>query len=604
MPRRDLTIAMVGAGGDGVVTMGDMLAQAGAREGLNVIKTEAYGPQIRGGESSCVVRLSADPVNAQGDRVDILVVFSWADFARFRGEVLPAPDALVLYEESDPTPREATGVVVGEEAVWVPLPFNRLAKATSAGKNIVTLGILSELFALPAAALRSAIQHKLGKKKTGVLEANLNGFAAGAELAGTLDPALAGRRLSYEKGEPKLLMSGNEACAVGALHAGCRFFAGYPITPSTEVLQFLADWMPKVGGRVIQTEDELSAIGAVVGASYAGVKSATSTSGPGLSLMSETLGLASMAEIPAVVINVQRGGPSTGLPTKSEQSDLWQALWGTHGDAPRVVIAPTDVEDCFHATVDAFNISEEYQLPVLVLSDQSIGQRRETIIASALEHEVIERRLPADLAGTPYARFAETPDGVSPMAVPGMVGGEYQTNGLEHDEQGRPASSHLTHERMSEKRYRKLRPIRDRYHRVRRYGPERARLGIVCWGSSKGPVKEAVLRANEHGESVAAFVPLMMYPFPKHQLQAFLKSVDEVLIVELSYSAQFAKYLRTFMDLPQEKTSIYKRSGGKNLTVEEIEGQILASTSAERVAGDLAEAISAAPLGAAIEGRV
>jgi len=577
MPTNDLTIAMVGSGGDGVVTMGNFVAQAAAREGLQVIQTEAYGPQIRGGETSCTVRVASRNIFAQGDSVDVLVVFGWQDFARFQGEIAAAADAVILYEAADETSFERLNLPVGEHTRWIPIPFQQLSKdsaGTPAAKNIVTLGVLAELFGLPAEAIQKAIQRKFAKKKASLAESNARAFEAGRVFARSVAEDVAHKRLAYEKGEPRLLMSGNEAAAVGALHAGCRFFAGYPITPSSEILHFLGEWMPKVGGSFVQTEDELAAIGAVIGASFARVKSMTATSGPGLSLMVEMLGLASMAEVPAVIIDVQRGGPSTGNPTKSEQSDLLQALWGTHGDAPRVVMACSDVEDCFHATVDAFNISEEFQLPVLVLSDQAVGQRRETVSEDTLVHEVRDRLKPGAEELARYERYRDTESGVSPMAVPGMRGGMYQTNGLEHDQLGRPTSMHLTHEKMNAKRYRKMWPIRDRYHFFRRYGPERAEVGVLCWGSSKGAVEEAVLAANARGERVAAFVPQMIYPFPKQQFQEFLASVGELLIVELSYTAQFYKYLRTFLALPEGRTHVFKRSGGKNLTVAEVSAEI------------------------------
>ncbi len=578
MPTRDLTFAIVGSGGDGVITTGDMLAQTGASVGLHVMKVEAYGPQIRGGESSCTVRISADPIFAQGDLVQVLVVFNWADFAQFRGEILAAPDAIVIYEEADDSPRE--GIDLGPDTGdvrWVPVPFIELAKesaGTKLAKNIVTLGLLSELFKLPQEPLEKAIRGKFAKKKPEVLEANLRGFEAGKLHAAKIADAAAGKRMQYTPGEPMLLMSGNELSAVAALHAGCRFFAGYPITPSSEVLHLLSELMPKVGGYLVQTEDELSAIGAVIGGSFAGVKSMTATSGPGLALMTEMLGLASMAEIPAVIIDVQRGGPSTGLPTKSEQSDLWQALWGSHGDAPRVVLAPADVEDCFHATVAAFNIAEEAQVPVIVLSDQFIAQRRETLSMLTLDHEVRGRQVPSAGDLHEYKRYKETKSGISPMSWPGMKGGEYQTNGLEHTEDGSPTSMFLTHEKMNAKRYRKLRLVRDKYSFYRHYGTERADVGIICWGSSKGPVKEAVLRANGRGERVSAFVPQLLYPFPYHEFQDYIKTVREVIVVELSYSAQFYKYLQTFLDLPEGHTYVFKRSGGKNLTVGEVEDKI------------------------------
>jgi 2-oxoglutarate ferredoxin oxidoreductase subunit alpha len=290
--------------------------------------------------------------------------------------------------------------------------------------------------------------------------------------------------------------------------------------------------------------------------------------------MTEMLGLASMAEIPAVIIDVQRGGPSTGLPTKSEQSDLWQALWGSHGDAPRVVLAPTDVEDCFHATVTAFNIAEESQLPVIVLSDQFIAQRSESLSMLTLDHEVVGRQVPSAGDLENYERYRDTKSGISPMSWPGIKGGEYQTNGLEHRADGSPTSMHIVHEQMNAKRYRKLTPVRDKYSIFKRYGSEQADVGIICWGSAKGPVKEAVQRANGRGEKVSAFVPQLLYPFPAREFRDYLKSVREVIVAELSYSAQFYKYLRTFLQLPEGHTYVFKRSGGKNLTVVEVENKI------------------------------
>lgn len=556
------------------MTLGDLVAQAAAKEGLHVIKTESYGPQIRGGEASCTVRVAAEEIFAPGDAVDVLVVFRWADFAHFRGEISVAPDALVLYEAAEERPSvEQLGLVRDENLSWFSIPFAELSRASSGtpgSKNLVALGILGEILGLPGETLKRALARRFGRKKASVLAANALAFDSGRGFAASTGEALAGKRLPYTPSGQRLLMSGNEAVAIGALHAGCRFFAGYPITPSSEILHFLAEWMPRAGGSFLQTEDELAAIGAVIGASFAGVKSMTATSGPGLSLMTEMLGLASMAEVPVVIVDVQRGGPSTGNPTKSEQSDLLQALFGTHGDAPRVVLACSDVEDCFHATVEAFNISEEFQVPVLVLSDQAVAQRKETISPGALEHEVRDRLKPIAEELAEYERYRDTANGVSPMSVPGMRNGMYQTNGLEHDAEGRPSSLYLTHETMNAKRYRKMWPIRDRYHSFRRFGPERADVGVLCWGSSKGPVQEAVAAANARGESVAAFVPQMLYPFPKRDFEEFLSGVGDLLIVELSYTAQFYKYLRTFLDLPAGRTHVLKRSGGKDLTAAEV----------------------------------
>ncbi len=562
---RDLTLAIVGSGGDGAVVAGDILSMACAAEGLHVMKTEAYGPQIRGGESSCTVRISTEPILAQADAIDALVVFSWDDFARFASEITPAPDATILYEAADSAPESFSAFNL------VPVAFGDLAREANApkNKNIAALGVMCQIFDLPAAPVRLAMERRFGKKAAEVIESNLRAFDHGIEAARSIKVST--KRLVYERAEPKLLMSGNEAVAVAAIDAGCRFFAGYPITPSSEVLHFLGEWLPRIGGTCLQTEDELAAIGAVVGGSFAGVKSMTATSGPGLSLMAEMIGLASMAEVPAVVYNVQRGGPSTGIPTKSEQSDLMHAVYASHGDTPRVVIACSDVEDSYHATVEAFNIAEEFQVPVIVLSDQSIAQCRETLDAGSLTHPVHDRRVATPDELSEYRRYRVTESGVSPMSIPGMAGGMYQTNGLEHDEQGRPSSMFITHERMNAKRYRKLEAIAGRDGLVRRYGPAKADLGIICWGSSAGPVRLAVEQLNASGASVAALVPQMIVPLPKAQIQSFIDGCREILIVELSYSQQFHHYLRAEVDLPRGgATQVHARSGGKALTVSEI----------------------------------
>ena len=565
----EFSLSIVGAGGDGAVAAGDILAMACAREGLHVIKTEAYGPQIRGGESSCTVRISATRIHAQADALEALIVLSWADYGRFRDELTPAADAMIFHDEKDAAPEAM------KDHRLIAVPFS----AQRAAKNIYALGLLSAAFGLPAEAIRGAVRHRFQKKAESVIEANLTafeaGFASGLAYAGV-------KTLQYTPSSPKLLMAGNEASALGAVEAGCTFFAGYPITPSSEILHLLGEWLPRMGGTCLQTEDELAAIGAVVGASFAGAKAMTATSGPGLSLMSEMLGLSSMAEVPSVIINVQRGGPSTGIPTKSEQSDLWHALYGGHGDTPRVVLACSDVEDSFHTTVDGFNIAEEFQLPVIVLSEQAVAQRRETIEGGRLVHAISRRRIANGDELGEYRRYRVTESGVSPMTVPGMRAGEYQTNGLEHDEQGRPSAGHTTHEVMNAKRYRKMEAIARRYPLFTRFGPEGADLGILCWGASLGVVREAVDRLSAQGLRVAAFAPRILMPLPKEELQSFLDDCAQLLIVELSFARQFTKYLRSELDLPRG-VRVHARSGAKNLTVTEVIREAVAALTKEEV---------------------
>ena len=554
--KQEVSFSIVGSGGDGAVAAGDIIAMACASQGLNVIKTEAYGPQIRGGESSCTVRISSAPLFAQAGQLDAIVVFNWKDYGRFGDELDPATDCHFFYEAADAVPDGITGNLT-------PLPFKKLAPDA---KNMIAIGVLASTFGLPLEPLRNAIKQRFAKKTAAVVEANLRALDAGATAVPLTVP------LAQQKATAKLLMSGNDASAFGALHAGCSFFAGYPITPSTEILQTLMSWLPKIGGTCVQTEDELSAIGAVVGASFAGAKAMTATSGPGLSLMSEMIGLSSIAEIPSVIVNVQRGGPSTGIPTKSEQSDLLHAVNGSHGDTPRVVLAPCDVEDAFHSTVEAFNIAEEYQVPVIVLSDQLIAQRRETIDAASLTHDVRQRRIGG---GADYKRYADTVDGVSPMAVPGMPELMYQTNGLEHDEHGHPASGFSMHQKMNTKRYRKMTAIAEQYRLFRKFGDDKPELGILCWGSSSGPVREAIDAMRQSGRSVGAFIPRILAPLPAADIQAFIDSCQRILVIELSHSEQFHQYLRSQIDLPRGKTTVFARSGGKSLSVSEVVAQAL-----------------------------
>lgn len=562
---REASFSIVGSGGDGAVVAGDLAAMACAARGLHVIKTESYGPQIRGGESSSTVRVAKKKLLAQADAIDGLVVFRFADFTRFRSEIVLSDSCVVFHEPDDAPPPE----LVGAQRLFQPIPFAALAKSAGApgARNIVAIGLLAAVFGLPVEGLRAALRKRFRRRDAAVIEGNLRALESGFAEGSTIN--LVTPNVDDVASRPHLMMSGNEAAALGALHAGCTFFAGYPITPSSEVLHFLGEWLPRVGGTCVQTEDELSAIGEVIGASFAGAKAMTATSGPGLSLMSEMLGLSSIAEIPSVIVNVQRGGPSTGLPTRSEQSDLYHALYGSHGDTPRVVLAACDVEDAFHATVDAFNIAEEYQVPVIVLSDQLIGQRRETVEAENLVHDVAHRRVALPREGEIYERYADTSDGVSPMTVPGVARGMYQTNGLEHDRRGRPASSFVVHEEMNEKRFRKMEAIARSFPLFRRFGALSPELGILCWGSSTGTIAEAVQELSRLG-NVAAFAPRILMPLPVEELQWFIDSCERLLVVELSYSAQFYRYLRSSVDLPSGKTEVYARSGGKTLTVAEV----------------------------------
>ncbi len=577
MDVKDITIGMVGSGGDGVVSAGEFLVSAAAAEGLYAYLLKAFGPQIRGGESSCRVRISDHRLYTHGTGIDVLVAFNWEDFVKMRSELVVKDGVFVIYEEKDPTPEGDIPLDPAIKRTVRKIPLTKIAldvAGTALAKNIVTLGIIGEAFRLPTDGLKHAIRTKFAKKGEKVIDSNIAALEGGASWAREHLQEIP-RRLTYVRGTPKIALTGNEAFAAGALYAGCRFYAGYPITPSSEILEWMARELPKFGGTCVQAEDEIAAIGMLAGVSFAGGKCMTSTAGPGLSLMTEALGLATTAELPMVVVDCQRTGPSTGIPTKPEQSDLYQALFSAHGDAPRVVMAPIDVPDSFRVAVEAFNIAETYQTPVVVLSDQLIAQRKVSIERiDPKQIAVVDRRKPSPQELEPYERFRVTPDGVSPMAIPGMRGGAYVAAGIEHDELGDPTSSGEVHERMNEKRIRKLEPLRERGDLVLRFGREDARVGVISWGSTVSALREVLDVMAEQGRHFKILAPSVIYPLPVAIVQRFTDSVDRLLVIEMNHLGQFYRYLRMHVDLPPGKVKAYHRSGGRVFDVHEVMAQV------------------------------
>ncbi|MFQ5542224.1 MAG: 2-oxoacid:acceptor oxidoreductase subunit alpha, partial [Candidatus Binatia bacterium] len=421
-------------------------------------------------------------------------------------------------------------------------------------KNIVVLGALSHLLGLPRKKIEEFLSEKFARKGKTVLEHNLDALQKGIHFAEK--ESLETNPLQFPKGkkEQNLLMTGNEAIALGATTAGMRCFFGYPITPASEIMEWLAVNLPKVGGKVLQTEDEISAICGVAGASWTGGKTMTATSGPGLSLMSETIGLLSMAEIPAVIVDSQRGGPSTGMPTKTEQSDLFLALYGSHGDAPRVVMAPTSVADCLRVISLAFDLAEKYQLPVIVLVDQSLSSRLESVEDHMVKRTPSGSRLSVQLGSQgAFNRYQITESGVSPAALPGTDGGEHMVTGLEHDERGNFACDDETHTAMTVKRFRKLASIETdplTADLCTHLGDERAEIGIVTWGSTAGPVEEAVHLAGGMGIPVQAIIPRILNPLPHREFMDFFSRVKKIIVPELNFVGQFATLLRSTYRIP------------------------------------------------------
>ncbi|HZR07622.1 MAG TPA: 2-oxoacid:acceptor oxidoreductase subunit alpha [Myxococcales bacterium] len=554
--RRDLIIGMAGSGGDGIVSAGESLTAACATEGYHAMMTKSFGSQIRGGESSCRVRLAIDPVLNPGGALDVAVALNWEDFLKFGAELPVGGNTVVIYDSATGVPTDKlplTGVVP-DEVFAVPIgEMARKSAGTDKAKNTIVLGLLSGWFGIVREGVMKGLRKKLAKKGPELLAANERAFQAGIEYAAA-HPLRTSRLMEKpEKPGVKLLTDGNDICAAAAVFSGCQFFGGYPITPSTEVMQFLTREIWKYGGAVLQAEDEIAGVGAALGASFAGKKSMTATSGPGMSLKTEVIGLASIAELPLVIVNVQRGGPSTGMPTKSEQSDLFQAVYSAHGDVVRPVLAPTSVSDTFDVTVEAFNLAEKYQTPVIVLSDQEIAQRKEVIDPiDTSRFQVIDRLRPtaAELEAG-YDRFKLTDSGISPISHPGMKGGNYLGAGIEHTEHGEPTASGAMHARMTEKRFRKFDPLRERKDLFRIEGDADAPLALIAWGSIAGVCREALALARAERLRVKLLVPYLLYPIAEGVYRRFFESVKAGLVVEQSHQGHLYRILRTQLDLPK-----------------------------------------------------
>ncbi|HPW20834.1 MAG TPA: 2-oxoacid:acceptor oxidoreductase subunit alpha [Vicinamibacterales bacterium] len=569
----DLVIGMAGSGGDGIVSAGESLLTAAALEGYHGVLTKSFGPQIRGGESSFRLRVCTKKVLNPGGGLDIAVALNWEDFLKFGSELPVSGRTTVIYDAATGVAPDGIPVKDALPAEVLPVPIEQMARESGGGdrvKNTVVLGLMSGWVGLGREQVVAGIRKRLARKGAEVVERAEKAFAAGLAFA-EAHPLRVDRTMAppAESGA-KFVVDGNDLCAAAAIVAGCEFFGGYPITPSSEIMHFLGREIWRYGGTMLQAEDEIAGIGAVVGASFAGKKAMTATSGPGMSLKTEMLGLASIAELPLVCVNVQRGGPSTGIPTKGEQSDLLQAAFSAHGDVIRPVLAAISAEDMFAVTVEAFNIAEHYQTPVIVLSDQEVGQRKETadpIDASAVR--TVDRLRPSAEDLNPYVRFRFTESGISPISHPGMPGGNYLASGIEHTENGSPTAGGEMHSRMNEKRLRKFEPLKQRADLFLRAGNPNARIGLISWGSTAGAVIEAFELAAADGLDVKLLVPRLLYPVADGIFQDFLASVERGLIVEQNHQAQLYRLLRMFVDVPGGVETLAK-SGSNPITPSEI----------------------------------
>ncbi len=574
--RQSVSVAIVGSGGAGALTAGNFLLEAASAAGWQGLISRTVGPQIRGGEAAALVRLSTRAVECMPERFDILIGLDWANAHRFGAEIEIGPESLVI---SDPRGGEPPPVVATAGARVVEIPMKDMAKAIPEGRpNMIALGIAGHLVGLGADTWLALLEKRLADKGADAVEASWAAIEAGYHAAMSCDAGGEsrtglGRNLATPKRSAarRWLISGNEAAALGAIRGGVRFAAAYPITPATELLEWLAPNLAKVGGALLQAEDELAAINMTIGASFGGAPALTATSGPGLSLMIEALGLATAAEIPVVVIDVMRGGPSTGIPTKSEQADLNIAIYGCHGDAPHLVVAPQSIGDCLFTTQWATYLAETLQSPAIVLSDQFMGQARASIERPA-DVTFIGQRLQATDTGEAYMRYAIAAGGVSPMALPGMPGRQYTADGLTHTVHGTPTSNERDHNMQLDKRRDKLTQFNYGDHWATHQGD--GDIAVVTWGSLTGTAREAIGRAANDGVEATLLALRLLYPAQPERLVAALDGKKRILVVEQSHGAQFYRYLRAYYDLPGE-VRVLNRAGPLPIRAAEIHRAIM-----------------------------
>ncbi|MBI2765910.1 MAG: 2-oxoacid:acceptor oxidoreductase subunit alpha [Chloroflexi bacterium] len=544
----DLSIRIGGDAGQGIESAGAALARAFARSGLHVFATQDYRSRIRGGHNFYQVRAAQAAVEAQRDPPEVLLAFT-RETVDIHIDRL-APGAGILYDASLPVD---AGALHARGLAPMPVPLTKIAAdhGSRVMTNIAGLGALAGVVGFPLARIDAVLREEFAAKGPEVVRPNLAVAEAARRYAATTYPDFV-HRVPRGDARPRLLLHGNHALALGAVAAGCRFIAAYPMTPATTILEYMAAIGAEEGIVAKHAEDEIAAVCMAIGAGFAGARAMTATSGGGFSLMAEALGLAGMAEVPVVIVDVQRGGPSTGLPTRTEQADLLFAIHASQGEFPRIVLAPGTVPECFEAGWRAFNLADRYQCPVIVLSDLYLAGSLVTVEPVSLDWASVEvdrgelidgGALDPDADG--YRRFAITESGISPRALPGSPAAVYAAPSDEHTEDG-----HITEEihnrvAMMKKRMRKEdTALRNSIRGPARYGQESARITLVCWGSTLGAAREAAALLSADGEPAAVLHFPDLWPFPVEAATEALTSAGLAIGVEQNFTGQLAKLIR------------------------------------------------------------
>ncbi|KAB2337586.1 2-oxoacid:acceptor oxidoreductase subunit alpha [Cytobacillus depressus] len=535
-----------GQQGEGIESTGEIFSVALNRLGYYLYGYRHFSSRIKGGHTNNKIRVSTTQVRSISDDLDILVAFD-QETIDLNYKELHDKGVIIADAKFKPVKPEDTN------AAMYAVPFTELATelGTSLMKNMVAVGATCAVLNLDINVFEEVVQEIFGRKGQQVVDKNMEAIKAGFDfMKENLEGTTELMELEKADGKKRLFMIGNDAIALGALAAGCRFMAAYPITPASEIMEYLIKKLPPLGGAVIQTEDEIAAVTMAIGANYGGVRALTASAGPGLALKMEAIGLAGMTETPLVIVDTQRGGPSTGLPTKQEQSDLMAMIYGTHGEIPKIVMAPSTVQEAFYDTAEAFNLAEEYQCPVIVLSDLQLSLGKQTV--EPLEFDKVEVRrgnlqtgeLP-ELDGKNYfKRYELTENGVSPRVIPGMKHGIHHVTGVEHDETGKPSESAVNRKAQMDKRFRKIENIKFNTPVHINAPHEEADLLIVGFNSTRGVIEEAMGRLEKDGLKVNHAQIRLIHPFPTDEVLPLVKSAKKIAVVENNATGQLANIMK------------------------------------------------------------
>ncbi|MBT2649537.1 2-oxoacid:acceptor oxidoreductase subunit alpha [Bacillus sp. ISL-34] len=554
-----------GQQGEGIESTGEIFCIALNRLGYYLYGYRHFSSRIKGGHTNNKIRVSTTETRAISDDLDILVAFD-QETIDVNYKELHDGGIIIADAKFKPVCPEDT------KAELYIVPFTEIAAelGTSLMKNMVAIGATCAVLGMEISVFNDVVDEIFGRKGEEIVKKNMDAITAGYKaMEVLLGEKLGAMELEKADGQKRMFMIGNDAIALGAVAGGCRFMAAYPITPASEIMEYLIKKLPQFGGTVIQTEDEIAAATMAIGANYGGVRAITASAGPGLSLKMEAIGLAGITETPIVIVDTQRGGPSTGLPTKQEQSDLMAMIYGTHGEIPKIVMAPSTVEEAFYDTAEAFNLAEEYQCPVIVLSDLQLSLGKQTVQPLDYGKVEIRRGKLVDFEieeaedKSYFKRYEVTEDGVSPRVVPGMKNGIHHVTGVEHDETGRPSETALNRKLQMDKRMRKLNNLTNTFQTpVYKNTPhEEADLLILGFNSTRGTIDEAIGRLETDGMKVNHAQIRLIHPFPADEIQSLVQSAKKVVVIENNATGQLANIIKMNVGHVNKIKSILKYDG-------------------------------------------